>query len=206
MTAPFVPAQYVCKVDMCFTQGGQKVMNVFNYLHLGGAPTEVSMTVLAGLMKTWWDTYMKAQVPNNVSLRLIRVTDLTEQHAPGIEYSLGLPIVGTNATTHQLPNSTTFAIKWGTGYRGRSFRGRTYHVGLYADVCSDANTLGAAYIATMTTAYSQLIDLDENHTFVVVSRKQAGVWLTSADCTPITALTIDATIDSQRRRLPGRGE
>lgn len=205
-THPFIPATNTVKLELCYTYNSQKTENVFYFTKTGGEPSVDDMTTFAGVVKDWWNTNMKPLTLNTMALRLIRVTDMTTENAPGIEYSTGLPLSGTIASTSQPPNNVCVTVKWVTGLRGRSYRGRTYHMGFDGAAMSAANTIGNALVTSLQSAYRLLRTVDVGWEMVVVSQMHAGSWRASAVCTPILDCGIDATVDSQRRRLPGRGE
>jgi hypothetical protein len=102
----------------------------------------------------------------------------------------------------------TIAVSWRTGITGRSFRGRTYHLGL-----SEAQYVGSTLEVTpaglILTAYDALLT-----TINAISGNQMGVLSRYADkaprvnglLTPISNVEfVDLVLDSQRRRLPLHG-
>lgn len=199
----FVPSENTYRVELRYLYDGQKCVNVFhvNYA-LGSGPDH--FVAIADIFKDWM-VGLKAFQPSTCSLRTIAITDLNEENGESREIGTGLPIVGTGATA-QLPNNVTIAVKWTTGQSGRSFRGRTYHIGL----CEGnvvANRLDDVTVGYMTTSYNYLLSALATEGYVLVVRsiilnggpRFAGVQ------TPILNATIDPTLDSQRRRLPGRG-
>jgi hypothetical protein len=107
-----------------------------------------------------------------------------------------------------LPSNVTLAISFRTGFRGRSFRGRAYAVGLTegqvtGDSVSDAVATAyrehwEAFIASVQTDFP-------GASLAIVSRCQDGAWLTTATVTPVETVLVDPTVDSMRKRLKGRG-
>jgi hypothetical protein len=151
---------------------------------------------------------LKAFMPNTGGLVLVSVRDLTTESGLAIERTTGLPLIGTNASP-QLPNNVTVAVKWSTGFAGRSFRGRTYHIGM-PENSTVSNQVSAGPLADLNTAYAALIGVppatDASMTLVVVSKFHANAPRLAGVTTPILARSINPTIDSQRRRLPERGK
>lgn len=194
-------------VELVFNQNGEITENTLYFEH-DAAITEADMIQLAEFMKTWWDANLKANVHSGTSLTAIRVTDLTTQSAPGLEYTTGLPIAGT-AGGVAAPNNVTVAISFRTNFRGRSYRGRNYFVGLTMSNVSGQQLAGG--VATnFDNAYSDIlvdlpVDLPE-FTWVVVSRYTNKAPRAAGVTTPVTAVSVENTLDSQRRRLPGRGD
>jgi len=155
----------------------------------------------------WWSNYLKVLQVNTVQLFMLRYTDLTTQTSGGIEYTTGLPIAGTYADDQGMPSNVTVAVKWTTGLRGRSYRGRTYHIGTpRAEI--EGNLIATDYRGDLVQAYGTLINrfTQTGGQMVVASRQNNGVIRTTGVSTPITAVSVEHTVDSQRRRLPGRGK
>ena len=202
---PRPPTENVAEVTMTFLQDGQYVINKHHFLNTSGWD-EGSLNNLGTAVREWWDTNIKAHAPTNLSLREIEVVDLTLGSGLGITVATGLPIAGTSSSP-AMPNNVTLAIKKGTGLVGRSFRGRTCHIGL-TDADVDINTVNPTGVSYLTDAYDALreplgvvIPVD----MCVLSEVSGGVQRAAGICTPVTGIAVDPIVDSQRRRLPGRG-
>lgn len=203
---PFVPVPNTVEVVPQFLYDLQRCANV-HHVEKGSAWTTSDMELVAAAYRDWWDTNIRtAFAPTTLSLVSVIVRDLTTQSSPALEFTVGMPLVGTVAAA--LPNHVTLAVKWITALRGRSFRGRTYHVGL-AEGHVLNNQLGAAFVNPLLAAYDALRDALETAVgglvFVVVSKFANGVPRATGVTTPIIGTGLDTTVDSQRRRLPGRG-
>lgn len=199
------PTPDTAEVTMTFLQDGQYLINKHHYKNTAGWD-EGSLNNLGTAIREWWDDNMKIRVPNTVSLVEIEVVDLSPGSGLGITVQTGLPIVGTKAD-NALPNNVTVAVKKGTGLVGRSFRGRTYHIGLCEGQVL-GNTIIAADLLGLQTAYDLLkeplgpvIPVD----LCVLSEVSGGAQRVQGICTQVTGIGIDPVVDSQRRRLPGRG-
>lgn len=203
----FQPAPNIAQFAMRFLQAGQHVENVYHCYRSQGWDAN-SLNETAGTFKNWWDGDMQSLVAPNVQLLSIIGTDLTSETGVGVEYADGLPIAGTNPGQAP-PNNVTIAVKWGTGLAGRSFRGRTYHIGLQANMIQADGSLFPGSLNDLRSAYDGLrVTLDNvvlALEFGVLSRVAAGAPRTTAILTPITGVSIEPFTDSQRRRLPGRG-
>lgn len=204
---PFVEVPNTVEVVPQFTYDLQKVANV-HHVEKGSAWTTADMEAVAAAYIEWWDTTMKTgYAPTTLSLNSVIVRDLTTQSAPALEFTIGLPLVGTVAAA--LPNHVTAAVKWITALRGRSFRGRTYHIGL-AEGHVLNNQLAIAVINGLLAAYEGLQAALEGTPaggdMVVVSKYTGGAERDTGVTTPIIGVSLDSTVDSQRRRLPGRGQ
>jgi len=200
-----IPTENVAEVTMTFLQDGQYLINKHAFLNTAGWD-EGSLNNLGTAVREWWDTNLKAKVTNQVQLVAIECVDLTAGSGLGTAVTTGLPITGTSAQPAP-PNNVTLSIKKATGLIGRSFRGRTYHVGLPENVVTN-NTVDTAFVGQLRDAYDALkqplgalIPVD----LCVLSEWADGAPRTEGICTVVTGIGVDPIVDSQRRRLPGRG-
>jgi len=117
---------------------------------------------------------------------------------------------GLAAGSTGMPNGNAFAIKRSTSALGRSGRGRLF-VPVWAQ-----NMLGGENVISLTVANNIVAGLTAFQAAVeggtlpclmgIVSKQNGGTPRAFGQFTQITAWGYtDATIDSQRRRLPGRG-
>lgn len=106
------------------------------------------------------------------------------------------------------PNNVTLAISFRSGMTGRSFRGRNFIPGLPGSSISN-NRVSATLANALAGAYEILMGEDSvatGFTWGVISRRTGGAQRPSGIVTPITqVVVVDTIVDSQRRRLPGRG-
>lgn len=206
---PFIPAQGVMQAEMVFTYLGQICENVFHVIQGDGAtaPTVAQMNALAAALVGWEGPQGSHGRNQAAVLQSVIVRDLTTQSGPAVLYQTGLPIVGFNGG-QAMPGNVTFAVKWNTALRGRSFRGRTYHIGLSAVNC-DGDQIKATEVAGFLSVYQALqsaINGVPGCTMGVLSYAHNKVWRDAALFTPIVAPSIENNLDSQRRRLFGRGK
>jgi hypothetical protein len=192
---------------MQFTYLGQKVENVY-HVRFPGDPTATDMVYIAQLLRNWWVDMMKSSVPNTLRLNRVVGQSLVSQGALSIEH-LGQPGDVGAKPEEAMPSGVTAAVKWGTGLAGRSFRGRTYHLGL-VDAQVVGNQLDPTFREGLRGVYDALRTALDNATlaveFVVVSRRANNAWRVAGITTPISGVSVDADIDFQRRRLAGRGQ
>jgi hypothetical protein len=114
--------------------------------------------------------------------------------------------VGTNVSP-ALPNSNALVLTKRTALRGRSYRGRIYVPGLIEGQVT-ANAVSSAYQTNYLNFWNGLLTItttQNSFEMVVFSKKQNGSWLAQGILTPVIGFTTDGQVDSQRRRLPGRG-
>lgn len=153
-----------------------------------------------------WNTYMKPLVSSQVILNLIKITDLSSLNGFVLDYSTGLPLQGTNSGS-ALPANCALVITKRTALRGRSYRGRIYHYGMNTAQVSNSAVLTAS-LTSILAAWNQfkvLAITDSEGLMTVVSRVSDGVPRLPGIATLVSSLDSDGTLDSQRRRLPGRG-
>lgn len=206
----FIPTPYTGKFEMFFTHNSQQVENVY-HVTFAANPTVTDLQAMAAIFVSWWNTNMKAKVRAETVLTAIKATDISSQTGPSITTAAGLPLTGTFASGGPIANSNTVAVKWLTDFRGRSFRGRTYHVGLHASsLVTNAQSITTTEVTNLQTAYNALVTAVAAYAtgthLTVVSFVTGGVNRAQGLPSTITTCQIDATLDSQRRRLPGRGK
>jgi len=107
-----------------------------------------------------------------------------------------------------LPASMAIVVTLRTALRGRSYRGRNYVGGISDSSVEGVNLVKPAFRAECVDVFNDLIGgtIVTQGAWVVVSRFHDKVPLTTGVTTVVnTVLTVDNVLDSQRRRLPGRG-
>lgn len=197
----FVPVENNARFCMFMTHNDIPVMNTFHVQSANSSWTSLELRDEALLLKTWWDAAIKPLVSSSTILTHILGTSLHTQISPVYDYYTGMPSAGTLAQT-PLPGNVTVAVKWSTGNRGRSARGRTYHIGL-CETQVTGNLIDESAYTALLNAYSDLLVRVNTG---VMSLRVVSLWSnkvkrTSGLATPITSASIEATVDTQRRRL-----
>ena len=202
----FISVPNTCSVELIFDVFGQKCENVYHVTQ-GGSWTEEDLTTLAPTFVDWWNAYGKALAHDGVSLTKIVLKDMGSQTGPAIEYSVGLPSAGAYATGDNMPLNVTAAISFGTALRGRSYRGRVYQIGLTSSMVVN-NQLNSTYRAALIAGYAALVAAVAiaSQSMVVVSKFSNKAPRAIGVHTSITSVNVDVNLDSQRRRLTGRGQ
>jgi hypothetical protein len=206
MSHPFIPVPHGASCELIYSDAGELSENVFHVTK----GSNFSLADLQALRTTAnaWDAASGANGrASNATLVRIRTKALDSASSPLEDYSLPTPRPG-NIGGGSLPLNVAFCVKLATGLAGRSYRGRWYWGHLGAAVLSDAGHMAAAsvtgYVGLLTTLIANLASA--GYTMCVVSYRTGGAWRTTAVATPIiTAVAVDNSLDSQRRRLPGRG-
>lgn len=202
----FVPFNNTIKIEAVYIQDGQYVENVLHYI-VDETPNVDTALSLAESWFNWWDTDLKVLQPNTVSLVKIKWTIMENDNDPGGEWTTQLPEVGTY-NSPALPNNVTVAVRLVTPFRGRSYRGRIYHVGLTEGVVT-GNTVSQTYLDSLIAAYGDMVSLTTDvgpAILGVASRFHNGVERSLGVITPVVSIFVDPIVDSQRRRLPNRGK
>jgi hypothetical protein len=203
----YIEVPNTAQLELVYNWGGQQCQNVLHYLK--ATPwTAAQLEELAEEAADLWTVQFPGVMPTTLSLIEVVATDLSDQFGPSITHGTGLPVAGTNASP-SLPNNVALVVTKRTASRGRSFRGRIYHPGLVESQVV-GNTVNPSDVTAILGRWGwfQLINLPvavDEGIMVVVSRHFEGQPRTTGVTTIVTSLTSDGTVDSQRRRLPGRG-
>ncbi|AYP28975.1 MAG: hypothetical protein [Circular genetic element sp.] len=201
---PFQRVPLTTKVELLYGQQGQFVENVLHYKSLAPA-TEADLNALCAEFVNQWTTFLRPLTVSTAFLTSIKATSLDSEFAPGIEYTTGLPLAGTGAIP-ELPMNVTCAVRFLTALRGRSYRGRAYHIGLRQSFVNGSN-LTSTFRTDLRNAWIGLMSIESSPVFAqcVVSRYSDGALRAEGIATDVTNVQVEGTVDSQRRRLPGRG-
>lgn len=201
----FVPVPNTVQVEAVYEWNGQTVENVF-YVESTAAWDENGITAILELVR---DTIAQDLIPTlSSAIQLVRLVGTLLTAIDSISVTLNVsPPIGGEVVAESLPNNVSYTITFLTAQRGRSFRGRNYVPGLTIDHVV-SNTITPATRTALLAFYEtlQAAIVSSGYTMVVVSRVSGGVERTTGVTTPIIGFTtFDTTVDSQRRRLPGRG-
>lgn len=204
-THPYIPADRTAQVIVKFQGPGGYAQQGFHFIK----DTEWSNSDLGDLgssMDTWVHSHLLPLMSGQVSYTGIQVTDLSDVSGGQFESFCTTGCTG-GESGNVLPSNVTLAIKKITNLRGRSFRGRNYFYGLAEDQVS-GDTVNSSVVTAIADAYGLLVGPDAmltGATWAVVSYCNGKTWRTSAVVSSIIGVSVDDTIDSQRRRLKGRG-
>jgi len=210
---PFVPVPNTVLAELRMSLDGQRVENTL-YFRRGFTPTVAEITALGNALITWWGAFVADYTNAAVTLEEVFLTDLTTAIASAVSVPATSGIIGTIGGDF-IPANASLAVSFRTANRGRSFRGRNYIVGLSEDSVT-GNTVDPDVVTLIELAYNQLLSSlpgTSGWTWSVVSRF-SGIGLggvpiprTTGLATTITSVNVvDPIVDSQRRRLPGRGQ
>lgn len=201
---PFIPCPETCRAEMFMVADGQKMENVFHFRD------HVPFTVerledVSVLLQNWATTRWALVASEHCSVVGFKITSLQNATAPVYEPTIGEAIPGLVAQD-MLPLNVAAVVSWKTALRGRSYRGRTYHTGIPVTFVSGSLLLPVVQ-GSLVTEYSALLAAAISNDFqmVVCSLIHDNAVRLEGVATEIISLAVDAPLDSQRRRLPGRG-
>jgi len=202
----FVPNDLVAQANVRFLWAGQECENTL-YFVSDFAADLLAIEALASDLTTYWQTNMLNLQHNTLKFVACEVKRLG---APADLTGTVIPTGTVNGgqTGDCLPNNVSIAISFFTGMSGKSFRGRNYWAGIPELQCV-GNVIGDTYLGNIQTAYSGMVGVDNvstGWTWCVYSRVSGGADRVTGLPTNISGCGfVDNIVDSQRRRLPGRG-
>lgn len=196
---PFVPVTNVAKAVLSGTVLGEVWANQL-YIEHPTAWNLLDLATTATDLSNWWNTFMKGNCHNSMTLTRIEITDLTVEN--GLQAESTPTITGTRGTDSG-PNNVVAAVNFYTGVRGRAFRGRNFVSGA-TETDIAGNTFLPAYIAALLDAYAEingsLSVVGAQHVHVTFNLN--GVKLSEGIETNVLDYRSDGRVHSMRRRLP----
>lgn len=193
---PFVAIPDTIQVDMVNSLGGQTVVWGWQWEKAGGFSMSVAES-FADEIFVWWDEQIKPLLSANLTLDIIRLTDLSSSTGFVIEWTTQLPEAHTGVEP-SLPGSAAAVVSFKTGNRGRAFRGRCYIPGLMeTDV--NVNTLTPAFITALGAAFNVSASLG---TLIGADQVVASRTTDPGFTTPVIDWIVRPTVKTQKRRLP----
>lgn len=199
----FVPVPNTVQVTMVFHDAdGIEAVNRY-YCATESVPTETDLDDLATTFSDWWEEQLGPYTAPNWSLVAINLRAMNEEFGIEQVYTTGLPSAGSAADT-ALPNQVSYTITWLTGLVGRSFRGRTYGIGLRESaVAAGHKQLIPTAVSALHDRYDALRSALETagHALQVVSYVTGGVPNDPAVTTAVIATRANFPLATQRRRL-----
>jgi len=201
----FIPVVNVAAVHVRGSLGAQQTENVFYYKSATAITAEMLQDLVDALATHIIGNWLVLLPPQWVG-REIYAEDLTEKpgaQATNVEIAGQL---GAHATDMQ-PGNVTLAFQRSSGLSGRSARGRIYWQGIPEGVVTTnyvTSSFANAVVAALESTDAIAVALDWIPVIVSLyedlAPRAAGVTFNI-----LTWKWVDLTIDSMRRRLPGRG-
>lgn len=210
---PFVPAAECVGVKLEGVIDGQQTINDL-YFRLPGGFILTDIQSLTTNLVDWFNLALTPNLSEDWTSVAVHSRGLNVPEGFIVDTSTGSVVGG--ATIEAAPNNVAACISFRTGFAGRSFRGRNYVPGIPNDQVN-LNTLEPDWMLAVKAAYDLLLPagtaLPGGWEWVIVSRF-SGVDV-NGNPIPRTVATVtlvvstlftNAIVDSQRRRLPGRGK
>lgn len=201
----FIPVPNAIQCNVRGTYLGEQVENTLYFRSASPLTPDAPGLVAAGV-SIWWQATVLPLLSASYQFREVYAVDLTTASSP-TGTAVPLAAAPGGASGDPLPGNVALCVSFRTAARGRSFRGRNFVCGLVEPNVS-GNTITTAWAEGIANAYEQLLIPDEfvNVPWVVLSRYSNNQPRGTGITTPVTnVLVVDYTVDSQRRRLPGRG-
>jgi hypothetical protein len=173
-------------------------VNTFHVAKPSGSLNIGDLNTIAGLMEAFVNNY-RAVWPVAVVADLILVRKQDPSDPIGVDHPLSPPLAGQR-TGNLAPANVSITLSERSNFYGRKYRGRFYAPGLSeADLTTD-DRANSALVSLLSSVIAQYIATWTSSTFIpIIFHKFDNTY------TQVTAGVIEAIIDSQRRRLPGRG-
>lgn len=193
-------------VELRYTYLEEQCENTLYFRPVAGSPDD-NLIALGNAVLLWWNASIRPYLSNQLTLREIYLTRLDSATAEAYLFVPPTPLPVGGDTAAAMPGNVSLAVSFRTANRGRSYRGRNFIVGLVEPAVT-GNAVSSDFASGMQTGYGALLTgaIADDWDWVVVSRFTAGAPRATGIATPITSVSVvDPYVDSQRRRLRGRG-
>lgn len=194
----------IAQVELRFLKDGQQVENVFHVAALSPlAPADAQD--IYSTVDAWVKQTLRPTQTNDTTYTEVVIQDVNPNGPRYVFAGDGQPGAITNS---QAPDNVTIALKKNSALSGRHYRGRFYHIGLSVNWIANSR-INPANLFTLVSTYEALRTGLAAKSFPMVvayrdtSRPHPRPIIGGVQVTSITAS--DNIVDSQRRRLPGRG-
>lgn len=220
---PFVPVPNCAELVLQYRSNLQDVRTVLNFAHTTSEDwDETELARLIDDAYTAWTDNLKGIFPSPITIVGLTARNLNSETGPAIEMPIIPAVPGTSPGT-PVPDNVAFALRKVTGRTGRSYRGRIFHFGMPTVALSDPGHLLDAAVTDIQAAYNNffvdMASMEAGRQHVVVSRysgmenvivdgryTRRPIPRASGIFTDVVSISSkDNVLDSQRRRLPGRG-
>lgn len=205
---PFQPVPGAAEFNFNQRLHGNQVQNNISVWAPGLVWTSEDLTSAASALYDWFGTTVMGNLSNELTLVEVVGKYLGIENGPIGSHVPTTPAVGGGGDQSS-PANVTACLSFRTGLSGRSFRGRNYLAGIEEQDTSGSRFTGAL-LTGLLEAYNDLPGILTGFfnpcQHVVISRYSGGNLRPEGVTTPVlTYLFVDDAVDSQRRRLIGRG-
>lgn len=201
----FIPGDRGVRFAPIYDFSGEACQNTLWFYFAGGVPEDLD-ALCEQFFVNWADGVMP-HLSSAVKLAAVIAQDWTSQDGRVGAYFPEAPVVGGLGGAC-MANNTAFCFKLRTARRGRAYRGRFYIPGIPMSQVTDNNHVAETWIEAIIPGLINAIIVDSPTPSipVVASFRLNKVWRTAAHFEPVLGVAwTDLTLDSMRRRLPGRG-
>ncbi len=201
----FIPVPNTVRISLVFSHEGQTIVNTVHASKSGG-PSAGDLAALASSMQGWWVTYLAPYSSQNFCLQQVNVVDLSAADAPSYWLAVSPAECGTVAEEGWTANVAA-VISFRSDFRGRNARGRMFVAGLKRSYLDSAVEMTGACQTNLLIAAVNIAGALATSGFVqtIASRYFENAPRLAGVTYEVVSAVVDAFLDSQRRRLAGRG-
>jgi hypothetical protein len=196
----------VALVEFLLRLDNQQVENTY-YVEGSVALEPGDLSDISDVAETWVGDEYLPLLSDDLTCIGVKVTDLTTDTSGTFTNFFPTPLAGS-LTGGTSPANVAFVVKRLTAGRGRSSRGRVYVPGIARVSMPSTNLITSTLAGNLVSAWNILGTMMSSAGYqpVVISRQHNNAPRTTALIQNISGWSYtDLTVDSQRRRLPGRG-
>jgi hypothetical protein len=188
----------VVRVTIFGTRDTRQVLNTFHVSNTAGWNLS-SMATLANDVVSWISTSYKTLVSTPITWYLVSVRLYNPSNPLAYDQSISPPIAATQAGPAEAGNVTaTLSLR--TGLAGRKYRGRLYVAAISENHVAQNDLLTSSYVILAGTVTQALLTaMNVGTRAIAIFHKLTNTY------TNVNGYAIENIVDSQRRRLPGRG-
>lgn len=195
----------VCKVALIFQRDTRELVNTFHVARTTGWDIS-SMTALGTAIVSWYNSVYKAALPTTVALSQVQVRQLN----PASPLAVDIPVTPASPGTRGGPTeagNASVTMSERTGFAGRAYRGRMYAAAVPSNDVTSDDKVSSALVTLLGNAIGNLVfgALPAGDLLAVFHRPGLVPKPLDNLYTVVNTYILENIIDSQRRRLPGRG-
>lgn len=211
----FVPVADVGEFVVVQQLFGENCLNVYHILKTGGW-TSTSLATMATALISAYNDHIAGVQSSQCQYVIVRARDLTSASGAVAEVNFP-PLSGGDLGDTPLPGNVAACVSHKTGLAGRSFRGRTYLGGIVKPGTT-GNLLDSGYVTDILNAFDALdagitaaggtwgvVSKYSGYTQTPPKYKKVPTPRVAGIFTDIIDNSMDNRLDSQRKRLAGRG-
>lgn len=197
----FIPVMNVLKCVVRMSYPGRVYTNTLWFQKSGGWSAAGGI-LMCNTVREWWVDAILPLQSNAVSLLDVLGYDMSDSAGFVVSSGTAGPTAGGYVGA-VLPGNVTLAISLRTDNRGKSGRGRLYHIGLPEGQVTN-NTVDAGHVSDLDQGYVDFwtaVESESGADWGVVSFQKDGVVRNPGVFQPITQILVNNHVDSQSRRV-----